>query len=482
MYQKKTKIIATISDENCDIELIKKLYQEGMNIVRLNTAHQSVESTKKIVDNVRAVSDKIAILVDTKGPEVRTKEIEEPIEVNIDDLIYIGQKKGAEKIFTTSFEDFVKEVPPGSRVLINDGAVILTVEDKTDNFLQCRALNSGKIKNKKSVNVPNIHLNIPALSEKDRAYVQFAIDQDLDFIAHSFVRNREDVRGIQELLDKAKSQVKVIAKIENQEGVDNIRDILEVVYGLMVARGDLGVETPGEEVPIIQKQVIDICIRRAKPVIVATQMLHSMIDNPSPTRAEISDVANAVYDGADAVMLSGETAFGHYPVEAVTTMARIALKVENAKPKVRDLPTFKDNKILRNYLAKCAVSAALEIPLKAIIVDTFTGFSARTISAYRGSVPVLAKCHNLRTLRELTLSYGIHPVLLPKPATTDDLIRDGLNTFVREGLLEPDDLVAIIAGAFNHNTGNGADFLEINTVSTCLHGRTPPPGVISVPS
>lgn len=440
-----------------------------MNIVRLNTAHQTPEDTLKIVNNVRKISDDISLLVDTKGPEVRTKDLENKIMVSEGDIIYIGDHQDKECTFQVNYDNFVKEVPAGSQVLIDDGSVIMTVKEKNNSYLTCEILNKGEIANKKSVNVPGVHLNVPSLSDKDKEYIQFAIENDLDFIAHSFVRNKEDVAEIQSLLDKANSRVKIIAKIENKEGVDNIEEILENVYGVMIARGDLGVEMPGEVVPVIQKKIINICMRMAKPVITATQMLHSMIENPAPTRAEISDVANAIYDGTDAIMLSGETAYGKYPVESVKTMTKIALTVEEEKAEMKDLPVFQTKNIVRNYLAKCTVSAAKELPVKAIIIDTLTGFSARTVSAYRGKVPIYAKCHDKRIVRELMLNYGIYPSFMEMPKSTDQLVVNGLKALLEDNKVEMKDLVAILAGV--PDSENDSDFLEINTVENCLVGK-----------
>ena len=469
MKFKKTKIIATISDKNCSDELLKKLYNSGMNIVRLNTAHQTPEITMGIINQVRSLSMDIQLIVDTKGPEVRTKDITNTIEVKEGDLLYIGEAPDDLKSFNVNYDNFIREVPEGANVLIDDGSVIMKVTEKKEKYLCCRIENKGVIENRKSVNVPEVHLNIPPLSEKDRQYIDFAVKNDIDFIAHSFVRNKNDVAAIQTILDKAGSKVKIIAKIENREGVDNIDEILDVVYGVMIARGDLGVETPGEDVPIFQKKIIDICRRRAIPVIVATQMLHTMIDNPTPTRAEISDVANAVYDGADAVMLSGETAYGKYPLESVITMAKIAARVEQAKPEIKELPTFQDKNLFRNFLAKSTVKATQELPIEAIIIDTNTGYSARTVSAYRGRVPIYANCHNMRTVRELMLSYGIYSSYSPMPETTDELVTNTLHTLLEKKKIAENDIVAILAGVPGHE--EGSDFLEINAVNLCLEGR-----------
>ncbi|MEN9444715.1 MAG: pyruvate kinase, partial [Bacteroidota bacterium] len=336
--KKKTKIVATISDRNCDVEFLRKMYIEGMDVVRINTAHQDIEATLMVVENVRKISEHIAILIDTKGPEMRTLQMDNmPVEEK-DTIFFTGDPlmKGKEGYVVVNYEGFVTDVPVGAKILVDDGDIAFAVKEKIDGHLVCQVLNGGTIKGRKSINVPGVSIKLPTLSEKDRQYVTFAIENDIDFIAHSFVRTKEDVREIQDILDASKSKVKIIAKIENQEGVDNIDEILSCVYGIMIARGDLGIEIPGPKLPAIQKILVRKCMVARKPVIVATQMLHSMIENPRPTRAEINDIANAIYDGTDAIMLSGETAYGRYPVESVSVMAEIAREVESTNKEYRN--------------------------------------------------------------------------------------------------------------------------------------------------
>jgi pyruvate kinase len=341
-FRKKTKIVATISDRRCDVPFLTELHRAGMDVVRINTAHQSPEGSLEIIRNVRAVSDHIAIMIDTKGPEVRTTSVAAEIALAKGDRIaFRGDpaKASTREGVYVSYPGFAAEVPLHSHILIDDGYLDFVVREKVGDALICEALNDGCIEGKKSVNVPKVTFQLPSLSEKDRAYVRFSIEQDVDFIAHSFVRNKEDVLAIQAILDEQKSTIKIIAKIENQEGVDHIDEILDHVYGVMVARGDLAIEIPYERIPGIQKMLIEKCISRRKPVIIATQMLHSMIHNPRPTRAEVSDIANAIYSKTDAIMLSGETAGGQYPLEAVTTMATVAVEVEKTRSDIHDAPT-----------------------------------------------------------------------------------------------------------------------------------------------
>ncbi|HSL39743.1 MAG TPA: pyruvate kinase, partial [Desulforhopalus sp.] len=317
---KKTKIVATISNLNCSPSFIERLHQAGVNVVRLNTAHMSHDHALEVIHAVREVSDKIGILLDTKGPEIRTCDMAEPLTVKFGDAIRVKGAPGEHSrgdILCVSYAGFVHDIPEGSSIMIDDGSVALAVMEKDQQFLYCAVENDGVIRGRKSINIPAVHVKLPALSEKDKAFIRFAAEQQLDFIAHSFVRNQEDVIAVQKILDEQGSAIKIIAKIENFEGVRNLDEILDHAYGIMIARGDLAVEIPTEQIPLIQKRIIKTCIERRRPVIVATQMLHSMIDSPRPTRAEVSDVANACLDHADALMLSGETASGKYPEVAV---------------------------------------------------------------------------------------------------------------------------------------------------------------------
>ncbi len=333
---KKTKIVATISDQRCDVDFLRQLIGAGVNVVRLNTAHMDAKGFERVIGNVREVSNKVGILMDTKGPEVRTTLSEEPIKLTTGMPIRIGSDPSVastETKLNVSYAGFFDDITPGAKVLIDDGEIQLRVESKDfeTRELVCTALNDAVLGSRKSVNVPGLRINLPSLTERDRTNILYAIEHGVDFIAHSFVRNRQDVQDIQEILDEHDSKIRIIAKIENQEGVDHVDEILDVAYGVMVARGDLGIEVPYERIPAIQRMLIRKCIERKRPVIVATQMLHSMIKNPLPTRAEVTDVASAIYYRTDAVMLSGETAYGKYPVEAVRTMKRIIVEARRVR-------------------------------------------------------------------------------------------------------------------------------------------------------
>lgn len=470
--RKKTKIVATISDKRCDVPFLAELHRAGMDVVRLNTAHQSPEDALKVIRNVRAVSDHIAIMIDTKGPEVRVTKVAGEIVLAKGDLVTFRgdpDKESSREGIYVSYRGFVEEVPVESRILIDDGYVELVVRRKEGDALICEAQNDGRIESRKSVNVPEVTFLLPALSEKDRAFIRFAAGQDCDFIAHSFVRSKEDVQAVQAILDEQKSPIKIIAKIENQEGVDNIDEILDHVYGVMVARGDLAIEIPYERIPGIQKMLINKCISRRKPVIIATQMLNSMIKNPRPTRAEVSDIANAIYGKTDAIMLSGETASGIYPLEAVTTMAKVAVEVEKTRSDIHDVPTVVLTNERSAFLTKTAVEAALKLGARAIIADTSSGNSIRNMAGFRGRKPIFAHCYDCHVVRQLTLSFGVFPEYIERTADSQDFIHRALTGHLKNKSLREEDLVVVIAGNFGDSFG--PSFIEISPVKLFLKGK-----------
>jgi pyruvate kinase len=344
--------------------------------------------------------------------------------------------------------------------LIDDGYIALAVMEKDDEYLSCYVENDGVINARKSINIPSVHVTLPALSEKDKGFIRFAADNDLDFIAHSFVRTPEDVIAVQKILDEKNSPIKIIAKIENSQGVENLYEILDHAYGVMIARGDLAVEIPTEQIPLIQKQIVKTCVEKRKPVIVATQMLHSMIESPRPTRAEVSDVANACLDHADALMLSGETASGKYPEVAVRTMAKIAQEVESKKSSYINVPYTHENKITA-YLAKAAVKAALRMNTKAIVADSLTGTSILALSAYRGDNPIFAQVYDRRVMRQLSLSFGVFADFISMDITTAQPLKDAICRLMDEHCFKEEDLIIVLAGSFG--VKQGASFIEIST-------------------
>ena len=465
MFRKRTKIVATISDKNCEPGFIKELYEAGMDVIRINSAHLNIEGAQRIINNVRKVSDKIAIILDTKGPEIRTTICDAPIPVKKGATFSItgepDKKSSGTKIYV-SLKTFSQDVPAGSMVMIDDGDVEFKVLRKEGESLICKALNDGVIGSRKSVNIPGVKICLPSLTDKDKAFIKMATENDVEFIAHSFVRSKQDVLDVQAELDKYKSEIKIIAKIENNEGVENISEIIEVVYGVMVARGDLAIEIPYEKIPSIQRMIISRCIYCRKPVIVATQMLHSMITNPRPTRAEVSDIASAIYSQTDAIMLSGETANGKYPVEAVKTMTKVAVEVENNKEKFLETPTLNIIGEISAYLAKVAVKTSIRIAAKVIIADTTGGRTIRDMASFRGYNLILAQSYSARTMRELALSYGVYADFQERRKSIDEFIHIALKNLTKAHDLKDDDIIVVLAG--NFSGGSGFSFIEVGSV------------------
>jgi pyruvate kinase len=465
MDAKKTKIVATISDKNCEPSFIRELYEAGMNVIRINSAHLDTDGALRIIKNTRGVSDKIAILLDTKGPEIRTTVCDVPIPLKKGAMINIigdpGKKSSSDAIYV-SYKTFSTDIPLDSLILMDDGELELRVIRKRGEALECLIENDGVLGSRKSVNIPSVKISLPSLTDKDKAFIEMAAKNGVDFIAHSFVRSKQDVLDVQGVLNSYNSNIKIIAKIENQEGVENLNDILDNVYGIMVARGDLGIEIPYERIPGIQKMIITRCIITRKPVIVATQMLHSMITNPRPTRAEVSDIANAIYSQTDAIMLSGETANGKYPVEAVKTMTKVALEVEKNKEKFLDIPFLNVTGEISAYLAKVAVKTAFRIGARGIIADTLGGRTIRDMASYRGNNLILAQCYSESTMRELALSYGVYPSYQERKKSVDEFIHIALKALTKTHDLKTDDIVVVLAG--NFSGGSGFSFIEVGSV------------------
>ena len=468
---KQTKIVASVSDRRCDVEFIRDLFDAGMNVVRMNTAHADEEGIKNIIRNVREVSRHIGILIDTKGPEVRTTGCEAPIAYKTGDVVKIfgrPEMETSHDIVNLSYPDFASDVQEGDHILFDDGALDMVVIGINGPAVIAQVTNDGVLGSHKSVNVPGRHIDLPALTDKDRRNILLAIDQDIDFIAHSFVRSAADVRAVQALLDAYNSDIKIISKIENQEGVDNIDEIIEASYGIMIARGDLGIEIPIERIPGIQRMIIRKCVQAHKPVIVATQMLHTMINNPRPTRAEVTDIANAIYSRTDALMLSGETASGKYPVEAVKTMAAIAEQAEHDRHSQGniEIPLSQDCDI-RQFMAHAAIEATERLSVKGIITDSVSGQTARYLAAFRGPNPVLAICYKDKLQRLLNLSYGVIPVYQKEHISSDRLFSAAVRMLRQKGYVDEQDKIAYLSG--NLGEGGGTKFLEINIVGEALN-------------
>ncbi|MFD1422652.1 pyruvate kinase [Laceyella tengchongensis] len=452
---RKTKIVCTIGPASEDVATLKKLIANGMNVARLNFSHGSYEEHGKRIENIRQAAAElgqtVAILLDTKGPEIRTGELKDPsVELIAGEQIILTteQIEGDAKRISISYAGLAADVHPGSIILIDDGLIGLRVESVEGTEITCTILNGGTLKSRKGVNVPGVKINLPGITEKDAADIRFGIEQKVDFIAASFVRKPQDVLEIREILEEHGADIQIISKIENQEGIDNLDGILEVSDGLMVARGDLGVEIPVEEVPVVQKEAIRKCNQLGKPVITATQMLDSMQRNPRPTRAEASDVANAILDGTDAIMLSGETAAGKYPVEAVSTMARIAVRTEatlryeeNFKQKMREI-----DYTITESLSQAVVHTAQMLNCAAVLTPTESGFTARMVSKYRPQAPIVAITRNPDVARKLALVWGVYPLLGTRANTTDEMFHSTIATALEHGFVNQGDLVVITAG------------------------------------
>jgi pyruvate kinase len=460
---KHTKIVATISDMRCSVEYLSQMFAAGMDVVRMNTAHQTIEGTLAAIKNVREANDTIPILIDTKGPEIRTMPLEKPVEVKKGEKITFTNAGSSEGI-AVNYGKFVEDIPVGSTIMVDDAHLCFVVKEKTKKGLVCVAQNDGTLKGKKSVNVPSVSLSLPSVSKKDAEYIAFAVEHDIEFIAHSFVRTKEDVLAVRALLGKKGATTKIIAKIENAQGVENIEEILTVADGIMVARGDLGVEVAAAQVPMMQKHIIKCCIAHNKPVIVATQMLESMIKNPRPTRAEVSDVANAILDGTSAVMLSAESAYGDYPIESVRTLATIAIELEAKKADFKQSHMDRKSTAVESILAKAAIAACTEVGAKAIVCPTKTGRMARYLSSFRGKWPVYAECYDKKIMRQLALSYGVVPSFMQKYESTDSMVSASIEQLLKKDLLRETDYVVLLARTPGHDEDH-TNFLEITQVS-----------------
>lgn len=475
MRRKQTKIVATIGRKN-NPEFISAISKAGVDVFRLNTAHQEMKESLEVINNIRKVSDSMAILIDTKGPELRITETEEDLSYKKGDKLKVagGTSKQISRkdLVYVNYANFHKDIPLGSVIFIDDGKMELKISRRAKDHLVCEVVNDGFIKSHKSVNVPGVHINLPTLNKKDKDYINFAIKHKIDFIAHSFVRNKEDIITIQNILDRAKSPIKIIAKIENLEGVKNIDEILEHAHGIMIARGDLGIEIAAEEIPLIQKEIIRKCIVSHKPVIVATQMLQSMVSNPRPTRAEVSDVANAVIDGADAVMLSEESANGNYPIEAVEIMSKIVRRVEASSEKYIDcsLPVLKNKNSVANYLIKAAIEATKDLDITEIIMASSSSFTAEVIASYRGRIPVFVKCFDKTVARQLDLTYGVNAHYVKKEENHKKFITTLFRSLVKLEKLKASDKVIFLAS--DVSIGGEANFLEICEVGKYLSPKS----------
>lgn len=454
---KKTKIVCTIGPASESVDMLVNLINAGMNVCRLNFSHGDYEEhgarIKNIREAVKITGKRVAILLDTKGPEIRTNDMENgAITMKIGDSVRISMTEvlGTNEKFSITYPELINDVNVGSHILLDDGLIDLEVTDidRDANEIVTVVKNEGVLKNKKGVNVPGVSVNLPGITEKDANDIRFGIGQGIDFIAASFVRRASDVLEITKILEEENAtHIQIIPKIENQEGIDNIDEILKVSDGLMVARGDMGVEIPTEDVPVIQKALIKKCNALGKPVITATQMLDSMQRNPRPTRAEANDVANAIYDGTDAVMLSGETAAGDYPLEAVQTMARIAVRTEETLVNQDSFALKLYSKTdMTEAIGQSVGHTARNLGIQTIVAATESGHTARMISKYRPKAHIVAITFSEQKARSLSLSWGVYATVADKPSSTDEMFNLASKVSQEEGYASEGDLIIITAG------------------------------------
>ncbi|MCS7233454.1 MAG: pyruvate kinase [Synergistetes bacterium] len=450
---RRTKIIATLGPASSSENVLTEMVKEGMNVARLNFSHGTYETHGESLRLVREVEEKLkvplAVMLDTKGPEIRTGKLKDKVTFLREGSMLVltpEELEGDEKRVSISFPDLYKDVKSGDHILIDDGKIDLEVVEIRDCDIHCRVIVGGELGEKKGVNIPGVDISLPALSDKDISDIRWGVENGVDWFAISFVRKASDILEVRKVIEEAGGSTKIIAKIETRQAVQNFDEILNVSDGIMVARGDLGVELPTEEVPLLQKRFINSCKKVGKPVIVATQMLENMIYNPRPTRAEANDVANAIFDGADAVMLSGETAKGRYPIESVRVMRRIIEKAEEEILKDGGNPMVYITLSVPDAVSHASCTIARDLGASAIITATQSGSTARMVAKYRPICPIIATTPSLRTLRELVLTWGVYPLMISDIRSTDKLLEASINRALEAGYVREGDVVVLTAG------------------------------------
>ncbi|MDD3184828.1 MAG: pyruvate kinase [Anaerostipes sp.] len=473
MLTKKTKIICTMGPATDDDAVLKQLMLEGMDIARLNFSHGDHEEQLVRIQRIKRIREEvglpIAILLDTKGPEIRTgllKEDKIELEEGQKFTLTTRELEGDNTIVSITYAELPQDVEVGNSILIDDGLLELKVENIDGTEIECQVVNGGSLGNRKGVNVPNVAVNLPAITEKDKEDIEFGLENGIDFIAASFVRNAKAVEEIKQIIGAYNMHVGVISKIENVEGVENIESIIGASDGIMVARGDLGVEIPAEEVPFMQKAIINKCNKAFKPVITATQMLDSMIRNPRPTRAEVTDVANAIYDGTDAIMLSGETAMGKHPIEAVRMMNQIAVSTEiHLDTKVRDFRSIYVHRGISAAVAYSAVQTAHNISAKCILASSMSGFTARVVSKFKPDAMIIGLSPDEAVVRKMQLYWGVRPFLSHKAGSTRELLDEATEIVLDANLANNGDVIVLTGGGPADHRGKGVtNMLKVETI------------------
>lgn len=476
IYTKRTKIVATIGPASWKEDTLRRMIQAGMDVVRINFSHGDHEQHSKTIELIRkiAAEDKavIAIMADIQGPKIRVGNLKKPIKLSQNDTITLtlDDADGTNNVVSLPHPEFVRDISKGMQLLLDDGNLEFIVEETTSRSLICKVVLGGELSSHKGVSAPNAHLTLSAITDKDREDIEFALSKDVDYIAMSFVRSPDDIRELRWLMRHIGGEAAVIAKIEKHEALENIEQIIEVCEGIMVARGDLGVETPAEEVPYHQKRIIQLCNKASKPVITATQMLSSMVDSPRPTRAEASDVYNAIVDGTDAVMLSNESATGKYPVESIETMAGIAAIAEqniwHNRPQQYSLHTFDaegGHEPSANAIAEATYHISEALNPRAIVTTTLSGYTARRVARERPRTQILCVTPNPITFRRMALVWGVYPLLVPEFTTIDEMIAVISRTAYKASLVDKGDLIIIIAGV-PFGIGGQTNLLKIHKV------------------
>lgn len=449
--------------------MLQGLFDAGCNVIRLNMSHAQHQDAAAIIADARTLSDRVGILIDTKGPEIRTTEVEAPFELTRGTTLRVKGEAGVTtpELIRVTYAGIHRIMDEGSMILLDDGRIELEVDAVEPDQLRCTVVRGGPLSSRKGVNVPNVNVKLPFMSDKDESDIVFAVRQQADFIAASFVSDSEDVMKVREIVEREGGRCRIISKVESRLALKNLAEIIQASDGIMIARGDLGVEIRAEEVPIVQKRIIRACQQSGKLVIVATQMLESMTHNPRPSRAETSDVANAIFEGTDGVMLSGETTVGEYPLDAVRTMGTIAGYAEREKARHDEPMALGRAQNVSDLICKSASLAARELNIKAILVPTSSGNTAIRMSRYRPPVPILATTPDMAVARRLSLNYGVYALPTKHFGRVEIMVRRSCQLMVSEGLLDLDDVIAVVAGVPVGRTGS-TNLLTIQPVAALL--------------